>query len=262
MVKSSSERYYLDTSIFIQVLSLDSKLKHFVTTKLTVSGRTMASYFTLIEINKYFIQLAIRMYDKIDELKDVPSAKVSLSNDFNRAPTYYMILDALVDRNIALSPSMPGYRMYLAHLETVIVTLQDELFSMVNEFKGVFAKHPIAQSRVYKSSDFPKHTAVLSANKEIDYSPAWLKYRHQLIQAEAYFRSLPKLKMLQKEISVLVTQVLTDPNGKRSKHFGDLVIGLDAPLGVHILAHDHSFPIIGESIGKKTTYITAIHTDI
>lgn len=259
-------RYFLDTSIFVQIIKLDVKLRQLVLTKLTTPGKTAASYLTLIEINKYFLVVAIEMYELIKEHKDVSSAVMKLSNSYGRRANYFMIIMALVDRNIVNTGSMPGYRTYISQLETVIVTLQDEVYYMVSEFHGVYKKHPIVLSRVFSADDFDLHTKVVAANKVLDYSETWNKYQAELLNADEYFKTESKLtRKLQREIHELVQAVLEDPDVKQSarklkgsKHFGDMAISLNAPKNVNILAHDHSFEVINEALGKESTYVTEI----
>ena len=267
MAKAKVSRYYLDTSIFVQIIELDARLKHLVQTRLTSSGKTMASYFSLIEINKRFLSLAINMYETIYDLRDVEAAKIKLSNEYGRTSKYYMIIDALVGRNVIATGGSPGYKFYIAQLEVVIVTLQDEIYSMVSEFKGTFAKHPIVLSRVYKASDFGKHIRVVKDNSVIDYSETWTKYDSELKSVNAYFDSLPKLtRALQREIHELIMKVIADPDFQPntrftpSKHIGDLTIGLNAPLGVHILAHDKFYDEYSPAAGKANTFISSIES--
>lgn len=270
MTKSDiAERFFLDTSIFMQIISLDADLKKFTLTKLTTHGKSAASYMTIIELNKYFLVLAIKMHKTVTELRDVPAALIELSNGYGRETNYRLILEGLVQRNLIAENKAGHYKIYAAQLETLIVTLQDEIYNMVNHFYGSFANHPIVKSRIYSILDFQDHLKIIEEHKDIDYIDVWKKNINQLRTAEVYFSKNKPTNKLKREVSEVVGRVLREPETKQntrnfpaSRHYGDLTVGLDSPMKFRILAHDHSFEIISESLGKQSTYISKIQNDI
>jgi hypothetical protein len=265
MARKSKSRFYLDTSILYQIMQLDAKLKHFVMSKLTTPGKTIASYYTIVEINKYFLVHAINLYKTVAELRSIEAGELKLANTYGRQPKNYLIISALVRRNISAHAGMPGYKNYLAELEMFIVTMQDEFYYMANEFYGTFSKHPLVITRVYSAADFDNFLKVVDESKAIDYSETWEKYTSQLKDADDYFNIQPKLKRkLQREINELIKAVLADPNltyskeFQPSKHVGDLTISLNAPASSHVLAHDKSFPEINTALNKNHSYVDSI----
>ena len=235
-------------------LKITDSQKYF--SRLSSSGGTMAAFYTIIELNKYFLIVAIKLYSKVMELKDPSAANMVLSNDFGRKPTYYVIMNALILRN-ATSVYPCDYKSYAAQLEVIIVDLQDRIYSMVKQFNGTFAKHPIVLSRVYSRNDFEEHARIVKES-EINYGEAWKIHRTQLLSANEYFKKLPKKTKNQQEIHDLVAQLLLDKQPKPSTHVGDLIISLDSPSNATVIAHDKIFNTICPALSKDHIYIGSL----
>lgn len=247
---------FLDTSVFLEVIKLDDRLQKIKLQKLTLTARKEASYFTIIELNRYFLRLAIRLYDTTNELMDVSAANIKVSNEFGRAAKYYSIINSLIMRSTS-SVYHTDYRIYTSLIEAFIIAMQEKIHTMVNSFKGDFSGHPLVRSRIYSADDFEYHKDEVD-NLEIDFTTIWTKHNKQLRAAEQYFTHLASLKDLtipEKEIRNFINGLLTDPSKVKSKHIGDMVINLNAPNNAKALAHDKLFTLIGTSLGKNTSYI-------
>lgn len=261
-MSSKSPYTFIDTSVFMEVFKCDQLKGEQLLAKATLNNRRSAAYWSIIEINKYFLVIAIDLHNKVMELKSAPDAVAAASNGFGRATNYILVLQQLMMRGSSAAYHT-DYRLYASQLEVVIVDLQDRVRHMVSKFEGLFASHPITKSFLYSSEDFETHLAVVSANKSFDFTPVWKKYKKDLLIAQTYFNDLPskkkgrKLNQMEREIKVLIDSILTPvlPPTSSKRHNGDLIISLTCPKGERLVAHDRSFDTIVPSLAKVNSYV-------
>lgn len=248
---------FLDTSIFLEYLKLPLPQSSSHLNSITRNGRLMASSFTVMEINKRLLYVAICYYKKIEELHDVSMAKIILSNKWGREPKYYLILDGLVERN-RTQDVKNDYKSYLALLEMVVIDIQDRVYTLVSIFNGAFIKHPLFKTRVFSNEDFAQLVSEADKYDKKDFLDVWKNDVRQLKTALKYFDDLAKTKKLTKnEHSIRnLTQALTSDKPVPSwENMGDLLIALDSPKNNQLLAHDKLFPLLGNMLDKPVQYV-------
>lgn len=260
-MSSKRRTSYLDTSIFIETIKLDFSKGRSGVDSLIGTDRRIASSFTLIELNKMFFIISIALYEKVEELKDVGSAKIELSNKFGRDTKYFFMVDGFVERT-RLDDYKDDYRKYLAMLETIIIDIQDRIHNLVHEFNGYFIKHPLAVYRIGSKLDFDELKLLAGEFNENNFRDAWTRNKSQLLSAQQYFKALAKTKKRlnakERDLSLLLDQLLKDEKFDRGvkKYLGDLLITLEAPKNSRVLAHDRLFEEhLGKMLGKNTEYV-------
>ena len=251
--KVAGRSYYFDTSIFMLYVKADPAVRRLFKSKSTSGGKSYASYFTLIELNRSFINVGIELHDRIIELQDPGSALIEFSDGFGRGSKYTLILAGIIENNMQNSGLPHNLKMYTSCLESIIVDLQDEIYDLVTEFLGHYKKNPVVNSRVYSREDFEEYKEIIKTNK-LDFSANWQKQNSSLKKLENFLTNEPKLSAEQKKIHVTVQKVLENVNTGYRKHFGDITIGIDSPNNATIIAKDHSFETIAPGLGKNVRY--------
>lgn len=258
MTKKRVTPSYFDTSIFLEYLKLPTPKANKYLDSTTSNGRRMASSYSVIEMNKRLLVVAINFYDTINELRDVASAKIELSNKWGREPKYYLILDGIVERN-KTSDFKNDYKSYLALLEIIIVDIQDKIYTLVHSFNGDFKSHPLYKTRIFSKDNFEQLRQEGGNFNPKDFLDTWKKDQKQLEQASQYFDNLKtkkKLNKIETEIDALVKELLKDYPSPTWKNMGDLLIALNSPKSHNLLAHDNLFSTLGNMLSKPTLYIT------
>ena len=245
---------FLDTSIFIEVFKEPNmRIGQKKLLNLTNSSRREASYYTILELNRQLLALAIELYDEVLIQRDPNRAKIKLSNKWGRSAKYFLIIDSLL-MSESSSVIHNNYRVYAALLESFIVAMQERIWTLVHAYVGDFKKHILVMNRVNSADDFEQHKAIIKS-LTIDYESIWTDHAKELKAALVYFKSLPKPLAADREVMDLIEQILTEPKKANRKHFGDLVISLNAPNNARMLAHDKIFTTLGPSLDKKAEYV-------
>lgn len=255
---------FIDTSIFLEVFKKDIVTGQSLLSKATLGHRKSAAYWTIIEINKYFLIIAIDLHNKVLKLQSAPDAVAAASNGWGRSTNYTVLLQSLLMRS-TVAAYHSDYKMYASQLESVIVDIHDRVIHMVSKFEGSFSHHPIVTSVIESRADFKNHVKIVNSTP-ITYDEVWKRHRKELELAKDYFEKLPpsprtgELLAMEKQIKILVESVLTETEIKKipktsKRHTGDLIIGLSCPKGEEIIAHDESFNTIAPSLGKLNTYV-------
>lgn len=256
-MSKSTTNSYLDTSVFLEYVKHPLLQSSRYLNQVAGAGRRSASSYSIMELNKRFLVLAIDYYQTIEKLRDVGSAKIELSNRWGRAPKYYLIFDGLVERN-KTADYKNDFRAYLALLEMVIIDTHDRLISLAHNYNGDFLKHPLFKVRLTSKDDFAKLNILAKSYDKKDYIDIWRNDTEQLNQAIAYFEELSltkKLNKTQAKIFDLVRSLKQNDPIKSWEHMGDLLISLNSPKSYTLLAHDKLFTILCEMLAKRTLYV-------
>ena len=242
---SNKLKYFLDTSIFYELFKLDQKDFDELLVKYA-DGRRFAAYYTVIELNRGFLQAMVEHYKKVLELKNIRAALNVMGNSYGaRKPTYAVILEGyLLD---ACGPISNDYRIYTPQLETAIADMTDRIQQLVRRFVGHFENHALAALSLYSSDDYDDFLNACSTGTIVGLEDFWLDYDSQLYTIRDKIINKSRVRILsQKDIGLLEFlelamggDVLTD--SRAYEHTSDFVISLECPSDRIVVAHDHIF---------------------
>jgi len=106
------------------------------------SGRRYATFYTAIELNRWFLKTLVEHHEHLKKVKDVAAAKLKLSNQYGRIPKYSNILEVYMLR--LQGGVSADYRIYLTGLESVIFDISLKTENLVKKFVGSFEDHPLS----------------------------------------------------------------------------------------------------------------------
>lgn len=245
--------YFIDTSVLIETLKLPVNEVESRLESITPKGKRYATYYSIIEINRGCLASMLKLYNKVDELRDVSSAWVQISNSFGRTTKYVTLLNSLMMR-YHKSIDHNNYQNYLAYLEIIIIDIQDRISSLIHQFIGSFANDSLGSFFLESKEDFFLHGELIK--QKTNFEEFIKTNKDQIIDMSNYFKNQNKtLNKSEKLINDLVDSILTKPNITHV-HKGDLVIALDCPKKHILIAHDKIFNIILSAQSKNGHYVS------
>jgi len=253
---SSKSKFYLDTSIFMEMFKLDlptfeTKINEFA------DGRRFAAYYTAIELNRGFLQTLVAHYKKVDEIHDIPAAINIMNNEFgSRVAKYANTLNMYMHRFSGSSSN--DYRIYLPALEAIILDMTDRCDQLVKHFVGHFEDHALTALDLYSSEEYDDFLVRCDSSSSVNLDGFWIDYSSQLhkIRNRLVEKAAPLLNAREFYLLEFVNELLTSDTELNYKHTSDFAISLDCPGNHEMVAHDHIFEVLTPIQEKKGGYVS------
>jgi hypothetical protein len=244
--------YFLDTSIFHELFKLGQK-EFNIKINQCAGGARFAAFYTAIELNRGFIQTLVRHYKKVEELQDVASAWVILSNEFGARPSKRGAI--LVSYMLKYQQSIPAnYKLYLASLEIIITDITDKASLLVKQFIGHYGDHALSSLGLYSSNEYEQFLKDCKEYGSLDLTEVWVDSDEQLMGMYEKLVSQSRYKKIDLDTLNFIEALLMDDYKTKYPHIDDLVISLECPQPHKMVAKDRSFETLIPLQGKMGGY--------